>query len=1223
MSPAARVLLDQANYWRSQNQLGPANAALDRLLAVEPTNAAGLALKAELAAEQGDRAAARAALARLQQAHPDDPRLSAVAQTMRLGAIDPAGLAEARRLAQTGHNAEAVAQYKRLFQGGDPPPGLALEYYQTLAGTDAGWESARANLARIAAAKPQDAASQLAYAEVLTYRPGTRREGIDRLAALSQNTPQASAAATAWRHALEWLPQDQGSLQAYEQFLSAHPGDERIADLVKEAGNPRQSPDDTAGRQRTAGFEALKAGQLTKAAESFQAALQKKPDDADALGGLGLVRLRQNNGTEARSLLARAIAADPAHKDRWSQALAGASAGEAYAAARALLARGEFAAAERQIRSIIARGGDTVGAQMLLADAQARGGNLPGAETTYRSVLAQQPNNTNALVGLAQLLMKQGRSAEAEPLMARAQAAGDSRAAARIRAEALRQQATSVAEPAARVPLLRSAVTLEPQDPWLRLDYARALEASGRRTEAVRTMSELTSSNSSIDAIRAAALFAAETNRPEEAAALVARLPAAARTPEMRALLAQGELEREIRNAMSFMATSPSAARGKLLALAAQPDPTGLRGKAIAQALLAVGSPVAAREALATAQAATPVPPPKQRIVYAGVLLQAGDDRGARTLIHSLNGQTGLSAEDTASLNRLRAGVAVREADALNAEGRQAEAYDVLARELARTPADPGLNMALARLYARSEAPRKALEINQELLARDPSNFDARAAAVRAAVEAHDWNRADLLVRDALQLYPNDPRTWLISAEFQRARGNGRRALQDLRRAQDLRQQEIGEYGRGTMAVVPAGTKSGANVVASPSQIASLQVSPNPFRRDRSITGDAASGASDPMAKEIAHQIDALQEDLAPKVTLGPGIRTRTGTSGLDRLSELSAPVELVVRPFGRGKLTFGATPTFLSAGDVPGDPTSQASFGTGAFGNHPAPPSQHAEGIGLSLGYQLDWLKTDVGMSPLGFQQTNVLGGVEASPEIADGVTLRVVGERRAVTDSVLSYAGTEDPATGTQWGGVTRMRGRAQLEFSVHGVDVYAGGGYAKLAGTNVASNTEYELGTGVSYPIWRRAGEELRVGIDLVYFAYDKNLRFFSLGQGGYFSPQSYFAGLIPVHYTAKSDNLTWSLGGSLGYQTYNERSSPVFPNDSGLQSALVAAAASNPGIITVYPGRSASGLVGGVEGSIEYNVGPAFRIGGRGSFQHAGDWSEGKGMLFARYILDGGI
>jgi hypothetical protein len=346
----------------------------------------------------------------------------------------------------------------------------------------------------------------------------------------------------------------------------------------------------------------------------------------------------------------------------------------------------------------------------------------------------------------------------------------------------------------------------------------------------------------------------------------------------------------------------------------------------------------------------------------------------------------------------------------------------------------------------------------------------------------------------------------------------------------------------------------------------------------------------------------------------------RSGTAGLDQLSAVTAPMDLMVMPFGRGQATIMAVPTFLSAGEVPQDATSQASFGTAAFGAKPLPPSQHAEGVGFDAAYQLGWLKADVGSTPVGFPLQSIVGGVELSPALSDGLRLRVRGERRAVTDSVLSYAGTRDTTNNTLWGGVTRTGGHAQLEATAGLANFYAGGGWAALTGTGVARNTTTEFGAGGGYPIWRDAGDEVRLGLDLVYFGYDKNLRYFSLGHGGYFSPQSYFAALIPVSYTSRSDTLTWSVGGALGYQTYHENSAPVFPNDPGLQATLVSQGGGPTGL-TGYPSKNASGISGSAQGSVEYRISPALRFGGRASYQHSGDWSEFAGTLFARYIFSG--
>jgi cellulose synthase operon protein C len=1226
-STAAKVLMDQANYWFAQNKPEEAERPLDRLLRTEPDNPDALALLAQIQAQRGDRTKAQATLGHLQALRPNDPHIASVAQAIRVGSIDPAALAEARRLAQEGHNAEAVARYQRLFQGTTPPASMAAEYYGTLAGTEGGWESAQAGMAQAAAAAPGDMRAQLAYAQLLTYREQTRLDGIRRLAVLAHTQETSAAATMAWHQALEWMPVDSISIPAYEAWLAVYPTDGGISGRLEQAHNPPRTPADEASLKRSAGFAALNANRVQDAETAFQTVLAQSPQDPDALGGLGLVRLRQGNVAEARTILSRAIAADPAHKARWEAALQGASIGEDYAAARTMIQRGQLDAAERQLRAIIASGGDIGGAQLMLADVLSRRGDLAGAETQYRAALARQPSNADALVGLAQILNRQGRSTEAEALLDRAQSAGNSRAVERLRGDGLRQQAAGTTDPVAREALLRAASAANPSDPWTRLDLARALVASGKKAEARLIMAEVTGGpNPSTDALRAGAMFAAEDGRPADAVAFVGRLPPAARTPDMRALLAQAGLQNDIRNAIGLSAVSRGAAREKLLALAAQPDPDGVRGVAIARAFLQMHDPAGAREALVTAQAATRTPTPSQRIAYAGILLQAGDERGAKMLIQALDGTSGLSAEQTAALDRLRAGTAIREADRLNTDHRQADAYDALAPALARDPDNADINLALGRLYAGADKPRKALAVSQAVLARDPANLDARRAALNAAVQASDWTRGAALVREGTATAPDDPQVWLMSATFNRARGNPQRAYDDLKRAQALRRQEIGVERPETLAGSGTTRTRQSNLDGD-----TLVGSDNPFRRGQvsaASTGDVTAFSStvispeDPMLQDIDQQIGTVREDLAPKMTLSPTYRFRTGSPGLDQLSEISVPTELIARPFGQGILTATAAPVFLSAGTLHTDPTSQASFGTGIRPGTLA-PSQYAQGVGLSAAYQLGWLKTDVGTSPIGFQQQNILGGVEIAPAVSDNAHLRVLGERRAVTDSVLSYAGTKDPFTGTPWGGVTRTRGHAQLEFSVQDANFYVGGGYAVLNGKNVESNREYEFGTGGTYPIWRNTTDELRLGVDVVYFGYDQNLRFFTLGQGGYFSPQSYLATLFPLKYTSKHDDLTWSVGGSAGYQTYNEKSSPVFPNSQGLQSALVSSAlTSSTPIVTAYPSRSASGIVGGASGSFEYRASDTIALGGQTSYQHAGDWSETIGRLYVRYIFDGG-
>src|ERR1700734_2879325 len=88
---AAKVLLDQANYWYAQNRPEDAEHALDRLLQREPQNPDALGLLAEVQAQRGDRNKARATLTHLHAVRPNDPAIAHVEQAIRVGSLDPTG----------------------------------------------------------------------------------------------------------------------------------------------------------------------------------------------------------------------------------------------------------------------------------------------------------------------------------------------------------------------------------------------------------------------------------------------------------------------------------------------------------------------------------------------------------------------------------------------------------------------------------------------------------------------------------------------------------------------------------------------------------------------------------------------------------------------------------------------------------------------------------------------------------------------------------------------------------------------------------------------------------------------------------------------------------------------------------------------------------------------------------------------------------------------------
>lgn len=390
------------------------------------------------------------------------------------------------------------------------------------------------------------------------------------------------------------------------------------------------------------------------------------------------------------------------------------------------------------------------------------------------------------------------------------------------------------------------------------------------------------------------------------------------------------------------------------------------------------------------------------------------------------------------------------------------------------------------------------------------------------------------------------------------------------------------------------------------------------------LGGGAQRRPLDPLTADIDRSIAEVQHEIAPEVSGTLTVRGRTGTAGLAELIQLETPLEASFSPNGYGRLKVSVTPTYLYAGKA--SSTNQALVGTNPLivaegGTVRSGKTQSSAGSALDISYAYDRVTADFGTSPLGFNQTNFVGGVEYAPRLTGNLTLRFVAERRAVTDSLLAFSGLRDPGTGTNFGGVTRDHGHVQLEGASGQTYYYVGAGGGYLTGAQVASNSEIDAGAGVSTPIYSTPNRELRTGLNLVYFGYDKNLDYFSLGNGGYFSPQQFFAALIPIDWKEEvTPQLTYGIGGSIGVQSFRAKSEPVFINNAGLQSRLAALAQTNTAIATYNAGfADTGGVAGGAHANIDYAVYDNFHIGGSVGFDHSGNFTEGTGLVYARYVF----
>ena len=157
-----------------------------------------------------------------------------------------------------------------------PPPEMAQEFYETLAGTKSGMREARNGL-RSLYQERRDPLTGLVYARVLTYRESTRRDGIKLLEDLSNDgDPSVQAdAIDAWGKALSWLGAKKKDLTLYDRYLARVPNDDTVvsarakaASNIKKAARGGGGRRDVRGEARAKGFKLLERGDTEGARET-------------------------------------------------------------------------------------------------------------------------------------------------------------------------------------------------------------------------------------------------------------------------------------------------------------------------------------------------------------------------------------------------------------------------------------------------------------------------------------------------------------------------------------------------------------------------------------------------------------------------------------------------------------------------------------------------------------------------------------------------------------------------------------------------------------------------------------------------------------------------------------------------------------------------------------------------------------------------------------------
>lgn len=790
-----KLLVDQGKYWQERGRSDRAAEAWQKILRLNPAQPEALYGMGVAEAEAGRPDGARTYLERLKKAQPNSPLVARLAQVISAGGATQQ-VEQARQLARSGQSEEAVKRYQQAAGGAAPQGKLALEYYQTLGGTAQGWEEARKGLEQLARANPSDSRAQLALAQHLTYRESTRRDGIRQLETLSKSSDVAGQASESWRRALTWLGGRPADAPLYQAWLASHPDDATIRAKLEavKAQQQQQQASQAAGaagnpvRQIVQqGFDAMDAGDLERAGDRFQTALQERPGDADALGGMGVLRLKQEKFAEALDFLDQAAKRGAGGRYRSAQN----SATYWLLSEQASAARGAGNRAEA--RSLLERAVKLdprePSAQVALADVMAEEGQYAPAEAAYRRVLKQQADNPDATRGLVGVLAAQNKSAEALAIVQNLTPAQQDKVGSlgKLRAEEARGQARAAlqrGDTAGARRALEDAMAADPTNPWVRLDVARAYASMGLKEQARSVMDGLLLSNPNMpDALYASALLSAETGDWQSGLDALERIPPQNRTRDMGTLQRRLWVHAEADRASGLAAAGQQAAALGVLQQAeryAQQDPDQLGALALAYA--DAGDEARALSLMRNVMGRTVRPDVGMQLQYAAILLKTKQDVELAGVLRQL-ANANLSSSQRRDYDDLRVAYIVRQADALTESGDLVAAYDMLAPALSERPGNSAVRASLARMYAQAGENKKALTLYESVLEKDPRNLDLMLAAIGTATAAKEYSWAEGTLQMALAQAPGSPKVLTAAGRLYRAQGKTSRAAEYFRAA--------------------------------------------------------------------------------------------------------------------------------------------------------------------------------------------------------------------------------------------------------------------------------------------------------------------------------------------------------------------------------------------------------------------------------------------------------
>ncbi|PQJ84898.1 cellulose synthase subunit BcsC-related outer membrane protein [Aliivibrio sifiae] len=1118
---STKQLVEQLRYAQLLHRPDITETTLERLFAVDPNNAEGLSFQAQHLVKLGQVDQAMMILKKLEATQPNSVTTNQLRDSLSIYGENKAAYQKIILLSRSGRNKEALQALNTLFPNGMPTPELQLTYLNIESGVKGHERKVLIGLKKLNADYPGVPDFQLAYAEHISKGEPSNPIAMKLLQRLSLESSVSGSAASLWISRLNDSYITKEVVQQYAILSSYYPSNatyrKALIDANKRFEKEAGLRKDSKYLAKLTGLKELESGHILNARQQLLTALKARPNDPEILGGLGMVYLRLGQQEVALSYFKKAKKYDKdlRNVDKWTGYINSSSYWAYLEHGEKMMQRGDFDGANRKYHQAIKYEPDDPYAYNYLAELALAQKDEEQALDYYTTALRKNRLDETALRGWfnLQISFYGGEEAleEGRKLSSRQQ---------RILAERFHDVeisllmteltvATNKGDIEHAKTILDKLVIEPPVSPWQRSEVADSLRLTGQTQRADKLMSAW-SKNGTPEMSFAYALYLARYGQTVEAIAQLTAVAESDRSEAMNSNLNRLE-QNQMFSALFILAKNdPEAAQKEIrrLEIEYNSDPDTMLSLIDVQFQLGF-----TKQAITELQSIKPTDKwnMETQLRYGGLLYTFEENEKFKEWKNHLEGNseyTVISFDQKIRRDLLFAEYAVRNeeydsaktyyssASQLNSQYRYDALLGLLKTERALGEDDAAHELAL---YLFSE--RQALNSRQSMeLALTLVGYGYQSESMSLVESLKEKKGSDAIdYRDGMAV-AMEGRDWSLAKNMAYSA---------------LKKDAINpQRGSTTSEFIHLGYDQQQDDVTEEKNL-------------RELYNHADNNW---LTRNVKSDLDSIHARDQGYISFGVDYSAREGEN-----RSVQIPVEAIIPvPKYDGHLQLRADVVHLNSGDIDYYDSSEVMN------------EQHT-GSAFGIGWLADSWSADIGTTPLGFDQQNIVGGLNLSGDLGD-VGWKATLSRRAETSSTLSYAGMTVPNgvkddKGKDWGGVMKTGVNLGGSYDLGGpVGYWASAQFHKMTGTGVEDNTRLGLLGGTYWKIINEDNRRLSLGLNLMYLNYDKNLSEYAYGNGGYYSPQQYFSVSIPVNYYERlNDGLSYLVSGSVS-NSWTEEDAP---------------------------------------------------------------------------------